>query len=408
MRRNGENMRNKLKQYLGMFLLLFFAGCILNSVPCLAASATVDLTSDSTEVTVGDTVKIYIKIDSATTFTDFEANLVYDETILEYQGGASVISGGNGFLRISDRDVAAGSTSRKYALEFTALKAGDCALSFSDQVMVYDESGNEMSVSNNELKITAKAQQSASTNASLKSLNTSPIGITPVFDKNTFEYNVNVSNDTEKLIITAIPEDEKAIVSIIGNDSLKEGENKVIVSVIAESGDIIEYTVDVFREPSPTAVVQPTTTPSIEGNSWDILQDNGETYFVYSGKYKLVEPGSEVVIPDGYTKTELTISGVTIIAYVPSDNTESELVLIYAMNSSGEEGFYQYDKLENTLQRYVAAEASNDSAQSENYRSKLNTAAVVIAILSALSLFLLVTVILLFLRNKNNRKDDFE
>ncbi|MDD3172273.1 MAG: cadherin-like beta sandwich domain-containing protein [Herbinix sp.] len=404
-------MINRIKKYLGVFLLLLIAGSLITAKPCLAASAKVDLTSDNTEVTVGDTIHAYIKINSGTTFGAFEANLTYDDSILEYEGGAAVITGGNGFLKISDMDIAEVTTSRKYALEFKTLKVGECKLSFSD-LMVYDESGNEMPVSSDELAIKVNAKETASADANLKSLITSPTDITPTFDKNILEYSVNVGNETEKLIITAIPEDNKANVSILGNDFLKEGENKIIITVLAESGDVIEYTINVFREYSPENVSgsdNVTVTPAAAQGSFEIVQSNGVKYAVFSGNYKLIEPGNEVVIPEGYNKTVVTITGISITAFVPNNDTESEFILIYAANSSGEEGFYQYDRIEKTLQRYVAGSGnSNVNNQSNDYRSKLNKAAVVIAALSALSILLISIVIWIFIKLKGDKKDDLE
>lgn len=402
-------MANQVKKLLWLFLFLLIAVSLIPAQPCQAASAKVSLTSGSTEVTVGKSVYVSININSGTTFTNFEANLIYNQNILKYQGGASVITGGNGYLKISDMNHSQSDNSRKYVLKFKALKSGSCKISFDGDVMVYDESENALAVSSNDLAIKVNAKKTASTDAYLKSLKTSPADLSPAFDKNVYEYSINVNNQTENLIIDAVPEDDKATVTTAGNESLKEGENKVIVSVLAESGNIIEYIINVNREEAPDKAAvtgEATATPGAAQNTFKILESNGEQYAVYNGRYKLVDPDSNVKIPDGYVRKNMTIAGVTITVYVPADQTDREFVLIYAENSSGEDGFYQYDTVEKTLQRYTPAGVNSD--QISRYKANLNKAAIIIAFLSVISIFLIFITVWLFRKLKGIKKDDWE
>lgn len=409
-------MRNRVYKYIGLFLLLFIIGGMVTAKPCLAASAEVTISSSTPEVTVDEKVMVYITIESTAAFGDFEANVTYDNTILEYQGGASVVSGSDGFLRIYDMGVTDSDNKRKYAIEFKALKVGTSKISFEDRAMVYSfDSGLEMSVSSNDLDINVKAAQTASNNANLKSLVTNPVNITPAFDKNNHEYSVNVGNETEQLIITAISEDQNAKVSISGNDFLKEGENKVIVTVLAESGDVIEYIIKVFREKTEEAAVTPTImpseTPGLEENQFEVLEIEGIKYAIYSGSYQLLEPGSEVVIPEGYIKTSIIISGTSVTAFEPKDAMVSNFYLIYAKNASGEAGFYQYDKIEKTLQRFVSVTSdqtnSSDTSESgvdtKDYKSNLSKAAAVIALLTVLCASLVFVIVWMYIKSRKEK-----
>jgi hypothetical protein len=414
-------MGNKLKQYLGIFFLLFIIGGIVTAKPCLAASAEIEISSDKTAITVGDTIYIYITIDSDTLFGDFEANLTYEDNIFEYQGGAKVITGSNGFLKISDMGITEGSNTRKYTLKFEALQVGTSEISFSGPAMVSDFNlEREMSISSNVLTLEVKATETASNNANLKSLRISPAVLTPEFNKNIVEYNVNVSYVTENLIIDALPEDNKATVSISGNDFLKEGENKVIVTVLAESGDVIEYTIKVLRDIAPeeeNTSEEITPIPGSENGVFEIVLIGNEKFAIYSGKYKIIEPTSDVQIPSGYTQTKLIVSDISIPVYSTKD-FGSDFLLIYAMNELGEEGFYQYDRIEKTLQRYVpdgksgfdntADTNEEDNMQAEEYRSNLNKAAVVIALLSTLCVLLIAVLILMVFKLKRHKADDLD
>ncbi len=392
-------MMSKFKKILMLFLFVGITASFINVKPCFAASAKVELTSNNSTVTIGDTVYVYININSETTFTDFVANLAYDSNVLEYTGGAQKITGGNGLLKINDIDVMEGSTKRKYAMKFKTLKVGNCKMALEDPV-VYDESGNELSVSSDELTLKVKAKNTASTNANLKSLTTNP-SIEPSFNKKTLEYNVSVDSSTDELFIVADPEDKKATVSITGNDSLKEGKNKVVIKVLAESGNVIEYTINVNKEKK--AETTPTITPTpdtdtISSSSVKIVQNGADQYLVIGGSYKLVDLEEGTAIPKGYVKTEITISGETVTAYVPNDNMQDDFALLYVENSDGEKGFYQYDKVEKTIQRFTESsvgntKSDNQSKEIQQYKSNLSKAAIAIAILSAVALLLLFTTV---------------
>ena len=386
-------MYKRIAKYLGVFIILFAAGGLITAKPCMAASADVELRADATEVIVGDNVFVYLTVDSDVMFGNFEANITYDDSVLEYIGGASVIKGDSGFLKISDMNVLDGDKSRKYTMKFEALKLGISDIAFSGAVKAYAfDTGNEMSVSSNEITLKVKAAATASTNANLKSLKISPTKLSPDFDPSVHEYNIKVGYETEQLVITAFPEDKKSTVSIMGNDVLAEGENKVIVSVLAESGAIIEYTINVFREYAPE---NSNVTPGPEQGTIEISTIDGESYIIYSGRYQLLTPDSSVIIPEGYQSAGLIIAGTKITAYVPTDDKTNDFILIYAVNASGEEGFYQYDKVEKTLQRYHPDRpiiSDNDSTgetdattMANEYNQNLRKAAVVIAILCAVS-----------------------
>lgn len=410
-------MRNKKLNYFGMFLLLLSAFAFVPAKPCLAASAQVDLSSDSTQITVGDVAYVYVNISSDTSLGNFEANVTYDDNLLQYNSVASFITGDSGFLKISDMNETEGGLSRKYTLKFKALQVGICKISFSGPVMVYDlDTDQEMSVLSNDLTLDIKAPKTASTDAKLKSLEIRPQELTPAFDPGVFEYSMNVSNETEQLFITALPEDSKATVSISGNDFLKEGENKVIISVLAESGDVIEYTINVIRESAPS--VAPTNTEGISPNnikgSFDLIEADGTTYAVFSGKYIITQPDSRVSIPEGYQLSSLTISNITIQAYLPVNNEGSEFVLIYATNEFGDSGFYQYDRIEKTLQRYVPdnliinSNSSLDATGNHSGDDHLTAAVVVIALLSGFCTIMIFVTIRMFFKLKGYKEDDLD
>jgi hypothetical protein len=410
-----KNIKNIMK-YIGALLLFILAGSLFTAKPCLAASAEIELSTNSTEITAGDRIFVYVKVNSDIKSGGFEANVTYNEDVLEYQSKASFVSGNNGYLRISDTEGEA-SNSRKYTLEFEATQVGVCEIAIDGRAMVYDyDTGDDMPVSSNVLKINVKAPATASEDAYLQSLKINPSVLTPAFDKNVFDYSTSVGSDVNNLIIDALPEDKKATVSISGNESLKEGENKIVITVLAESGAVIEYTINVAKEAAPAEVPDNTSAdPTLAANTLGLIQKDGVIYAVYQGKYKLAEPGSDVTIPAGYVKTKIIISDISISAYYPENNMDSEFLLIYAVNDQGESGFYRYDKIEKTLQRFDSGETAaydnsdgqtseETAAQADEYRSNLNKAALIIALLSILCIILIILMVRFILQSKGNKK----
>jgi uncharacterized protein YkuJ len=413
-------MRLRTKRYIAALLFLFLLGGLLVKETAYAASAEVELSSDSTQVTIGEEFFVYVNVSSDVSFGDFEGSITYDDDVLEYQGGSKEIKGSSGYLTLSDMSNTDGDTKRKYTMKFEAAEVGICKIAFSDRAVVYELEGAEMSVSSNVLTINVVAPETASNNTKLKDLKISPSTLVPEFKSDTYEYSTTVDYEAEQLVIVALPEDEKASVSISGNEDLKEGENKILISVLAESGDDIEYSINVMKTAAPEISEAPADENIQKTNhgNFEVVRTDDDKIAIYSGQYKLLEPGSEVAIPSGYLKTKLIISDISVTAFYPNGNIASDYLLIYAENELGETGFYQYDRVERTLQRYVPG---NDIIQgdvsdtdmeelisSEEYQTNLTKAAVVIAVLSALCALLIFICIRLFVKSKGYKEDELD
>ncbi len=90
-------------------------------------------------------------------------------------------------------------------------------------------------------------EEEKSSNANLKSLTIENQELVPSFSSSTLSYATQVTNDVTTLTIEAETEDEKATISIGGNENLKEGKNTVTISVSAEDGTVKIYEIEVTR-----------------------------------------------------------------------------------------------------------------------------------------------------------------
>lgn len=96
--------------------------------------------------------------------------------------------------------------------------------------------------------VKTKVEEKKSSEASLKELTVEEGKISPEFSGNVSEYKINVPNEIVALKITATPLDNKAKVTIEGNENFVVGENKVTIKVIAEDGTTKEYVINVIRK----------------------------------------------------------------------------------------------------------------------------------------------------------------
>lgn len=86
-----------------------------------------------------------------------------------------------------------------------------------------------------------------SRNAYLSKLQINQEGLTPNFNKNKTSYAVTVGENVNDLRVTAVAEDSKSKVAISGNTGLKNGDNKVYITVTAQDGTKKVYTITVTK-----------------------------------------------------------------------------------------------------------------------------------------------------------------
>ncbi|MEG0283029.1 MAG: cadherin-like beta sandwich domain-containing protein, partial [Clostridia bacterium] len=67
------------------------------------------------------------------------------------------------------------------------------------------------------------------------------------FDPNVTTYTVNVGKDVDKLDLKVFTKDPKAKVTIVGNDNLKEGANRITITVTAQNGQNKTYVITAIK-----------------------------------------------------------------------------------------------------------------------------------------------------------------
>lgn len=163
-----------------------------------------------------------------------------------------------------------GFTANQTIYDFTVPKNVDTvkvyAYASSDKATIEGVGNKALEIGKNVLEVTVTAEdgtkkvytmnitrtekeEEKSTNSKLRSVTITPTGLTPDFDKDKNEYTLKVGNDIEEIKISATKDDNKSKYEVIGNTSLKEGENEVKIVVTAEDGSTNTYIIKVTREP---------------------------------------------------------------------------------------------------------------------------------------------------------------
>lgn len=98
------------------------------------------------------------------------------------------------------------------------------------------------SLSETSINIENQAIYNGSSNNYLAKLEIEGINLNTSFNKENGTYFIDINN-TNTINITAIAEDSKARVYITGNDNIQNGNNKILISVTAENGEVRYYRV---------------------------------------------------------------------------------------------------------------------------------------------------------------------
>jgi hypothetical protein len=392
-----------------------------------AASAAITFSTKNEKVKVGEEIIVNLKLSSEGKVGDFQGYVTYNADILEFVSESDFIAGGEGLVKITDTNVAVGDSNRKYTIKFVAKKLGTSEITLKDLTDIFEfESGEAMSLSSNRLTIQVEAKTAASKNAALKSIKINPGKLEPEFNKDEYDYTTKVDNNTKQLIVSSAAEDEKATVSITGNEELKEGNNTIKITVKSEAGNEKVYTITAFREEEieengentkgETSVTDEEIDSTENNNemtapidSLKVYIENKETYIQNGFRYHIIDATDDVTIPEGYERTTLQLNDIAVTVYTPKNNLESDFLLIYAENNKGEKGFYQYDRKEETVQRFIKSKSNNtvvmdsDLIKSEEYKSRITTLGIVTAILGAGCMILSVALLRVYLGKRDRQ-----
>ena len=214
-------------------------------ITAFAANARIAFSDPS--ATVGGKIKVNMKITSSDNLANADVMLSYDSNILEFVDGTNA-DGGAGAVRVHGDAGTPNTGTLAFTLNFNAIAAGTSKIEVTSQE-IYDSNSQIVTVNQQgNSTVTVSALQSASKDATLKSLQISPGSLTPAFSPDVDTYAVTVGTDVDKVIVSADCTDENATKVVSGNEGLQMGENRVTCRVTAQDGETIkEYVIVVTK-----------------------------------------------------------------------------------------------------------------------------------------------------------------
>lgn len=278
----------------------------------------------------------------------------------------------------------------------------------------------------------------------LSNLGIENYSLTPEFNKDTLEYNVELEPDTSEINISATASHGGATIEGAGTREVTDGDNRLEIKVTAENGSSKTYVINakvkeynpievnindekytVVRKKSLITPPENYTETTVTINEEEIpayyseitkytlvsLKDaNGnQNFYIYqNGEYHLYK---ELTfnqmkiclldipqIPDGYSKSTIVYNDENLEAYKLNPN--SKYAILYGMNvATGEEHYYSYESSENTLQIYHTEEIDLLNEKVEQY------VYLIIGLLGLSFIFLIIMLILVFKKGNKPKKE---
>jgi len=416
-------------------------------------AASVSISSNSYSITTGGSVTVTASVSSDSPMVSIEGTL------------RCSVAGASGGVDMAFDDASNSLYNKSYSITVKGTSAGTITCSVTGARLTNMASDGWNNISDKSISITVKEPvyippKNYSSNNNLKSLSIEGYSISPEFSKDIKEYNVEVPNGTDYVVINAEKEDVTASISGSGEVSVNEGVNRIEVKVTAENGNVNTYVINVnVKELDPILV-------EVSGKKYNIIRKEGiieapenyekssikigdddvlcyknivtgniliglkdsdgngmfYSYDEKSNKYKLYNgykignvnlsilsmPSNK--LPEGYTKVSFEYNDEKIdgyqyiekgVTYAADDKVQgNDFYLLYAVNEiSGEEGLYIYDKLEGTVQRFNTNLILAYQEKADNYFLYL--------LLSLVLLAITIITLMLVLMKKKKHKNKF-
>ena len=425
-----------------LFLTTIILTYIMFSSNILAASMSVS--ASSTTINVQDRVTISVNLNSI----EGKFKISSSDTLV-LDGGMQTDWVESGYIQTSFTAKKAGSATITVTPLFaTTMDAGnehDYTTSKSITIKVVEPSrGNNQTNTNNQSSNknkqsydyddTIDINKEYSSDNYLSSLSVEGYSID--FDKDKLEYSLDVDDDVASIDVSAKANDDKATVIGTGNIKLTDGINNIKITVIAENGNERVYTLLVnVKDIDPIKIkigkkeynvvkkVEQLSIPDnftpfqaeIDSKKVPALYNEITGYilvglkdekgniklYVYDPNTKSYSLYNEITFnsiklyytnpknpPKGLKKVKIDINGNSVIAY--KTKSKSKFYLVYGMNvNNGNIGWYRYDSIDKTLQRYETKDLENLSILNNKY-----TITIVILSTSILTLMLFMLVLI--------------
>lgn len=376
------------------FLLMIGIFGLVNVEDAYAENANMVVESDYEEYETDKTITIKVTVEADSDIKKVDAILTYNSEILEFKRGGSYVGlEEKGVLKLYDTSTSGG-RDRDYSITFKTMQSGIVKIGCDRVPEIVATSGSKFVSSFTDLYVEIKGVAVKDTDSTLKSLKVSPGVLEKGFKTSEKSYKLSVPYSTKSVVINAEPNSKKATVTISGADKLKVGNNKVKVNVMAEDESETTYVINVSRcSEDEQLILDRKNYIKSKKDKGNVYQESNGLFVINDSEYEVLSiiESDEMEIPTGYKKSTMNLYGSEIDVCLLESDPQNDIFLIYAKNiETGDEGYYQYDKLERTIQRFfgetkvIGEEKSKETFENATYNEKLRLLGVIIGILVVL------------------------
>lgn len=434
-------MKKHIK-YFTIFIGLLFSF----SINVFAASASINISASKSSANVGDIVTF-----TYTLHTNGDSIGIINNIDIGHSSNLAYVSG----TESVGLNYEVTGNSKSYSVKYKVIGTGNATVNVKRSSIILLNSEQTVSptgsktISVGESSGNGKSEQKKdvvkSDNNNLKSLSINDGTIEPAFNKDVTNYTVTLKSNIEKITIVAVKEDSSASVVGDGEKEVSEGDNNFDIIVTSQKGtqkvyhlcvkviddNPIKVAIDgksmtVVKRSSALQEIEGFTKSTIKINNMDIPcltnekikitvvglkdQDGNIVYYIYNKKdntYKLFNQikSNYITIINidskkhllGYSITKVKINNQEITAY--KSKRTSDFVIVYGINlETGKKGFYVYDVVDKTLQRY-------DESLFNEYNKKINELKrICIGLLIGISILFIILIMFIMIRIKKNKK----
>lgn len=174
---------------------------------------------------------------------------------------------------------------------------------------------------------TQQEETKKSNNNNLSSLTLSTGTLSPEFNSNQTNYEVNVDAKMTEITIDAKASDSKASITGTGKHELQVGSNTFEIKCKAENGSVKTYTITINVDETPLV-------------------------YLKHGKQKLgvVRNVKDLGIPESFEATTIKIDDQDVTAYHSNNMNKT---ILYLVNEKNEKNFYLYDEKEGVTSIFI-------------------------------------------------------
>lgn len=206
--------------------------------------AKVNLSTTNKEVEKGQVFHVSLQIEEPV--ASYTTSLYFDSDKLQFESGPEALSYTENEIRYVWYE---GQEKPNFA--FRAKEKGTTQIGIKGQF--YDDTGKRLNLTQQglEIKVNQKEQQQEgqieeevtvdSSNSKLKTLRINYEGMTPTFKPDVYDYYFVTQEEIDNLEIEVNSENSSSTITIIGNENLKQGQNKITIKVKSPSGEESEY-----------------------------------------------------------------------------------------------------------------------------------------------------------------------